>query len=465
VTHAGKGATPIGSRWVVALSAATLGSLVTLTASVTACSTEPNGFAEPPPVGAIAGDGGGVACTGLTCQVQTCNGGAKTRVMGRVFDPSGTAPIYNAVVYIPNEAPAPVPRGAVCDRGADTVRNPVPRAVLTNENGEFAIDGAPSGDKIPLVFQIGKWRRQVEVSVTACADNTFEDPKLMHLPTKQSEGDMPQIAVVTGGCDPLGCLFSRMGIAASEFTDAKGPGKIHIYKGIGGEGVVGGTASAPEADLWNNVATLKKYDMVMLSCECKEHPENKPPSAKQAMMDYLDYGGRVFATHYHYEWLKNGPEKLAGLADWGISPASSLGLTYTVDQSFPKGQAMAEWLLKTGASTTKGEIDIKVPPEHLRGVKAGAQRWIYRGNGAEEMVKFFSFNAPVGAPPAQQCGRGVLSDLHVSDGDGVAPPPGAALPTSCAKGELTARERALEFLMFDLSSCVQPDSLAPVTPR
>ena len=412
-----------------------------------------------------AGPGFGECTNGLKCNVHACTGGTTTRLLGRVFDPSGTAPVYNAIVYVPNRKPAEIVRGATCDRCAETVFDPVPRAVLTNENGEFSIDGVPDGDEVPLVFQIGKWRRQISVKVTACTDNRFDDPALMHLPRKQSEGDMPQIAVVTGGCDPLGCLFSRMGIDDSELTDAKGPGRIHVYKGFGGEGVVSGTATPEETDLWASPEQLAKYDMVMLACECKEHDELKNDAAKLAMMAYLDRGGRVFATHYHYTWLKNGPAPLASLADWGVSPASSLGTTYDIDQSFPKGAAMAQWLTNAGASTTPGTIDIKVPVEHLRGVKPGAQRWIYRGDGADEQVKFFSFNTPVGAPPEAQCGRGVLSDIHVSDGDGTGAPPNALMPASCVKEPLSARERALEFLMFDLSSCIQADELAPVPPR
>ncbi len=417
----------------------------------------PQGCADAPP--AIG------ACNGLQCQVHTCAGGGSTKITGKVFDPGGTAPIYNAIVYVPNEKTKPIVQGSSCDKCADTVVNPVPRAVLTNERGEFTIEGVPDGDDIPIVFQIGKWRREVHVPVVACQENRFDSPALMHLPRNQREGDMPQMAVVTGGCDPLACIFARMGIDASELTDAKGPGRIHVYKGFGGEGVVGGTAAPADTDLWGNVAQLEKYDAVLLSCECKEHDELKSEAAKQAMMAYMDRGGRVFATHYHYTWFKNGPAALSGLADWGLSPASSLGTTYAVDQSFPKGAAMAKWLVSTGASTTPGAIDIKVPVEHLRGVKAGAQRWIYRGEGTDEMVKFFSFNAPVGAAPEAQCGRGVLSDIHVSEGDGVGTTPGGEIPASCVRGPLSAQERALEFLLFDLTSCIQPDGLAPTPPR
>jgi hypothetical protein len=96
----------------------------------------------------------------------------------------------------------------------------------------------------------------------------------------------------------------------------------------------------------------------------------------------------------------------------------------------------------------------------VKSVNASATRWIYSG-GTSPDPKYISFNTPVGEPEAKQCGRGVYSDIHVSstrsDDD--------AIPTSCETGALTVQEKALEFLFFDLSSCISDEKGDPKIPR
>ncbi|MFO0664126.1 MAG: carboxypeptidase regulatory-like domain-containing protein [Polyangiaceae bacterium] len=402
-----------------------------------------------------------VDCVNLECQRPKCAGGTvnTTKVSGRVFDPKGDVPLYNVVVYIPNSEPKPITHGAVCETCGSVAVNPVGGAVLTNTNGEFTIENAPAGKDIPLVMQVGKWRRQLKVNVEPCTDNRFEDPQMMHLPRNQSEGDMPKMALTTGGCDPFGCLFRRLGIDESEFTNPQGKGAVHVFKGLGGGDVKGGGAPAPETALWDSVSSLQKYDIVLLSCECGENNQTKPAAAKKAMRDYMNGGGRVFATHFHYTWFKNGEPDLAGLANWD-SPGG-IGLAYTIDQTFPKGMAMAEWLVNVKASPQKGTISLMDTADDVGTVNAGAQRWIYESAFGAETVKYFTFNTPVGAKPDVQCGRGVMSDLHVSDNGG----DDTNMPTACGTLPLTPQERALEFMFFDLSSCVQDDKIPPTPPK
>lgn len=64
--------------------------------------------------------------------------------------------------------------------------------------------------------------------------------------------------------------------------------------------------------------------------------------------------------------------------------------------------------------------------------------------------------API-ASSTEQCGQRVSTDLHVSSGTGGdSSPNGGPFPTSCTAGSLSAQEKALIFMLFDLTNCLQP---------
>jgi hypothetical protein len=70
-----------------------------------------------------------------------------------------------------------------------------------------------------------------------------------------------------------------------------------------------------------------------------------------------------------------------------------------------------------------------------------------------------TFNVPIGA--ATQCGRVVYSDFHVSAGATNGNP---YFPQVCNTGALSSQEKALEYMLFDLTSCLTPDYSPPPAP-
>ncbi|MBK6695278.1 MAG: carboxypeptidase regulatory-like domain-containing protein [Myxococcales bacterium] len=428
-----------------------------------ACSAEsrtdaavaPDGGAEAPAFGA---DASAAACEGLECAKPACADGATTAIEGEVYDPAGKATVYNVRVYVPNAEPDAFPEGVQsCDRCAAPLTGKPVAVTLTDERGHFRIEGVPAGERVPLVAQIGKFRRKIVVPrVEPCKTTKLADGALS-LPRTRGEGDLPRIAVVTGGYDELGCVLRRIGLDDAEFGPPGSKASVHVYKGQGGGGVTGGTAKSA-SELWSDVDTLKQYDAVLLACEGDEAEADKTPAAKKALYDYVAAGGRVFATHYHYTWIKGSPEAdVRGVASWN-PPASAYGTEDDlVDTSFPKGAAMAAWLKENGASKTAGSIAIENPARNVAKVTPEvAQRWIY---ASDEQVRYFSFNVPVGAPAAQQCGRVAFTDIHSRERLGA-----FTLPGGCDPSDMTPQERALEFLLFDLSACVQPDADKPAPP-
>jgi hypothetical protein len=422
-----------------------------------------------------AGEGGPTACVNLQCQQQTCAGagGATTTVSGSVYDPAGKNALYDVVVYVPNEHLQALPNGASCD-ACDALYTGQPIvSTLTDSAGKFMLKNVPVGKDIPLVIQIGKWRRQLTIpNVAACVDNPQPD-KSLRFPKNQSEGDIPTIAISTGNADSLECLLRRVGIDASEYGGgAAGAGRIHIFQGgslLGG--LLGGAApntapAAPQSSsaLWSNTAALMKYDVVLLSCEGGETQSMN----QQALFDYAKSGGRVFASHFHYAWLDSGPFGAANLATWSPGTNNMGDVSANIVTTFPKGLALSQWLGNVGALTA-GELPISGARHNsdVGATNAASQAWIKSDAKANPAgaTEYFTFNTPLGALPDAQCGRVVFSDLHVgslaSDYAGAAT---QVVPSGCASTDLSPQEKALEFMLFDLSSCVTPDSLPPPPP-
>ncbi|MDB5212527.1 MAG: Tryptophan synthase alpha chain [Myxococcaceae bacterium] len=439
-------------------------------------------------------------CVGLECQQLPCDNGGKTTVSGIVYDPAGKVPIYNATVYVPNAALADIPDGAkTCDRCDAAVSGKPIAIAATDTSGRFTLENVPVADKVPLVIQIGKWRRQVEIpSVAKCAD-TPVDKALTSLPKNRTQGNIPRMALSTGGADPLQCLLRKMGVDDSEFGIAGSDARIHLYAGGGfTEGAAPGTPKpasskfaasvsagasyASSETLWSSLATLQNYDLVLLSCEGDENEATagaaKPDPAKQALYDYAKGGGRVFASHYHEVWLRKSPvAEVKSIATWADPerqpPAAGNPATTAVNAdisgSFPKAVAMKDWLTQQNA-LTGGKLPIFDARHNVDAVSAGGLQWISLLNanaGNTNAVQYMSFNTPVGAADDAVCGRVVFSNLHVGAGmqGGVSDSPQAPFPDGCQTTDLSAQQKALEFMLFDLSSCVQKDDAAIQAPR
>jgi hypothetical protein len=425
------------------------------------------------------GDGGGEAtkpCTGLCLQQKACGGTATTSLSGTVFDPAGKVPLYNVIVYVPNAPVAPITSGASCDRCGDVSGDPLV-STITDTAGNFHLTNVPVGAHIPLVIQVGKWRKQLTIdNVAECTDTPITGDQT-RLPKNHTEGDIPLMALTTGGADAMECFLRKVGLEDSEFTVGGGTGRVQFYAGSPNDnnttssfdGAHGGAPFGSAQTLWSSVSTLKAYDLVLLSCEGKTYSDTKPQAALDALYDYTALGGRVFASHWHRYWFDPrdddngavlGTTKFGNLGTWNDDESFPNNINATVDVSFPKGKAMQDWLGNVGALTSNA-LPIEGSKKNLESVNAAnAQQWITYATPAA--VEYMSFNVPTGVPDDMKCGRAVYSDLHVSSG--VGDNPGPAWPGGCKTTDLSPQEKALEFMLFDLSSCIQSDQSPPAPP-
>jgi hypothetical protein len=429
-------------------------------------------------------------CPGSTVSVPpTCTGATKTTISGVVYDPAGVNPLYNVIVYIPSGPLPALAEGASCDRCGAQVVAPLASA-LTDTQGRFTmtLEPVPSTSQVPLVMQIGKWRRQITIpTIQTCTNNALTDKNQTRLPRTSAEGHIPRIAVTTGGADALECLPRRIGIADSEITVDSGAGRVHLYAGGDGTNsfMAGGTFS-PATALWSNRTKLANYDVVLMSCEgsTSKFVGMKPQASIDNLTNYANSGGRVFLSHLHFYWLQMSP-MFAPTAMYvgNIEPPTSEAsapLDLTVNQTFPKGMALAQWLAGpiVMASPTLGRITVAGLEHSVTGVNAPTSEWIYLPANPRDpntpdrrSSQYLSFNTPVGAAEAAQCGKAVFTDIHIkqsvstiSGAGGDDSDPGKPFPSGCKTNLMTPQAKALEFLFFDLTSCVEPPTTNPTPP-
>ena len=433
------------------------------------------------------------SCTGIQCNVDhTCATGQHTRLTGKVYAPNGVDPLSNALVYVPNAALPPISSGPSCDRCEDENLGEPIAGALTSADGSFVLVDVPAGIDFPLVVKVGKWRRVVTIpAVTACTNVnlTVDQTRLPRNMTDASTANVPYVniphfAIVTGQVDAIECVMRQIGVSDSEFTLPTGTGRIHMYRDNGGTmgcknfklisrntystTQCASTSSsnviqAPLADLFapSSSPKINEYDVAVMDCRGSAPSSGSPYDS--IIHSWANAGGRLFASHYSYKYLYQNSD-YANTATWG-GPQQGNGNSTTgiVDTTFAKGDLFNTWLGIVGAWSTaygSGYIDITDPREYVKSVNANTDRFIYTDstrliNGTQinqtSAVEQYAFNTPYGAASDAICGRVLYSGFHVAGASNLGD---KIFPSYCSKNAMTAQEKVLEYMIFDLSSCV-----------
>jgi hypothetical protein len=450
-------------------------------------------------------------CTNLCLSQDTCEGGTTT-ITGQVvaatpvgYLPSSTAspdPVPNVIVYVPNGTPSAFTPGVQCSCGVVTGS---PLAVATtNYLGMFTLTNVPvpPSGVIPLVIQLGRWRRifglgnanNPGIPVT-CGSNTLSAPLTM--PSTHLQGDIPFTAISTGQVDPMECVLLKMGVASTEFTAPGGGGRIEVYKGNGA--IIGTTLpyAFPETTLVPNetvaaggTTTLDKYDQVLFPC-WGQNPATTPANAKTVnqqndVIAYTGNGGRVFATHFSYSWLYNAAAVFSGtVASWNTNDPQFNTGTATIVQPSTAADINTFYLWMnalTWNGATAGSFSVTDPRNDFNApvtAADNAELWMNASsvNAADAGVKYpLTYTFPVSGTALDgggttQCGKVIYSDFHVSLVETASGPSTTAddtndaFPAECTPTPMSAQEKALEYLIWDLASCsvTPPVTCQPAT--
>jgi hypothetical protein len=441
--------------------------------------------------GGLAGGGGIVmldvskCSVGGQCIVQCPDSTKHTTLTGTVYDPAGNNPLPNIAVYVPATLPLPaLPKGANCGDCSSLYKGTVLASDITKADGTFTIIDPPVGGSVPIVVQAGKWRAEYTAQVNMCVDN--HSTQMLKLPSNvnaTNDANLPDIAISTGGLDSLECLLRRIGVDAAEYTSGPGgQGHIHIFQGgVGGSGVAGpqSPGGSPQSylQLWDTAADLKNYDVVLLSCEGGETQAPNPTALEQYVKMY---GGRVFASHFHYAWFTGAgsPFQSYGLGQFNTGSNDTGNINAVVDVSFVQGQALHDWLkLPQVNALTMDQLPLQQSRQNVASYNTPVvTSWIEAANPPGDsratpgLSEYFSFDLRNGE---LVCGRVVYSDLHVGAASGdygdalntTGATTSGIVPDQCKAGKLSAQEAPLEYMLFNLSSCLAPPNKPPPPPQ
>jgi hypothetical protein len=416
--------------------------------------------------------------------------------------------VPNAIVYIlrNNDASAlpaiasGIPSGGTsCDRCEGQDNGPVLNGAITDASGRYTLEeNIPVGVEFLLVVKVGKFRRAVSLTLPATAACTTtalatalpQNPT--RLPRSASDGlavNIPRIAVSTGQLDAMECVFEKMGIARNEFANpgagASAAPRVHLYRGGNNSGTPPGAgariddATPHDSGLYADLSLLQKYDMIVADCEGQSWDSsfNQRSAAGAFLREYVNRGGRLFASHLSFSWLHdNGTQAyaaadpigtgLAAAATWTTSaitaPNTGTGrVSLGRPNASPRIQNFADWMVSEAITTAPNyAFTIREPRSQAASLGTSSEEFVHCEGGdctgGSARTQQFSFNTPYGAPAQAGCGRVAYSGFHVSIGNAT----NAIFPNHCS-GDLTAQEKVLLYMLFDLGACIGKEPPPP----
>ncbi len=385
----------------------------------------------------LAGDSGGGGQFGGDAGPtfgSTCNGAA-TAVTGTVYAPNGTDPLPNIYVYAAAQVNQ-FPPGNYCNQ-CNKPLDAWYSHTQTAADGTFSLDlsDVPSGANITFVINVGRFRKVTQLPVK-CGTNAAPAPATT-LPGKSADGDIPKIAVSTGNSDHLDQILSVLGITE--------------YDCYEGRASTSSAATCSPVDTVANLLskasskTIDDYHLLFVSCAPNAYKTFGSVAIASNTTAFVTAGGRLFATDMSYDYVAQAfPSQITWMGPSGspqpVDGANvGVGGSYTGNVDDPQ---LAAWLNKLGATTgTTVPLQGFLNPWSVQASLPKSSTLIVDGT-----VSYTGSSSDVPLTTefdVSSCGRVIYSSYHTAGGN-VTP------------GNLLPQERILEYLMFEVATCVTP---------
>lgn len=404
---------------------------LSLLGTVLACSASDRSTSSP---GSKGGDTPPPASTGEVVSPDAVIG----KLRGKVFAPEGTIPVGGALVALLDKEPEPLPTGLHCAKCVP-LDTGVP-FVNAAADGSFELPVHKAG-RAYLVVQKGSFRRVRAIDLIS---GDQEAPRVMStLPAKNdaAKGDtIPKIAVVMGEFDRIERSLVKLGLGklvADEVDKSTLP--FDFYDDP--------SPSSPKsgARLLADPSLLSQYEIVLLPCSggsgttCDD-TRPSDPAIQKGLHDFVEQGGRVYASDYNYEFVR---QVWPGTISWeGESKAVGSACektSYDAPAVVDDGE-LHDWLGAIG----HGSVTLKASWTTMTGVHE-VDATDADGNPKKVTPHvWMSAQKPDGTHPAtvsfeRGCGRVMFSTFHTA---------------GAARDPLMAQEKALLYVLLEVGVCI-----------
>lgn len=353
---------------------------------------------------------------------------------GKVVMPEGTIPLSDALIYLTDKQPPPIPQAAYCDKcvGLDSYA-----FTYSKPDGTFLLPSYQEGEQF-IVVQKGQFRRVRKISV-AKGDHPV-DQEMTRLPkrTDASQGDnTPRMLIWPGQWDHVERSLKKIGVEDFEIFQ---PGlDLNAYNA--------------------KLKTLPTYHIVFLPCAGAVRESGSPacdvrvdPAVKSATQDFVAKGGKLYVSDWSYEYVRQG---WPGAISW-------MGETNQIGSGCQPGGAdlpaqfddksLSDWMtaigegsamLKAAWSSIDKVSDIQSIDENGKTFTQTPKVWasVKQGGGSRPATVSFQ----------DRCGRVVYSTYHAEGSD-----------SAIGSSDFLAQEKALMHILLEVGACVGPRPVPPV---
>jgi hypothetical protein len=217
-------------------------------------------------------------------------------------------------------------------------------------------------------------------------------------------------------------------------------------------------------DLVNDLNRMKQYNIIFINCTANTfETELSKQLVRKNIGDYIQAGGRLYVTDWSYDWVEQ-VEPFSPFIDFEPGPSSNtpeaankaaLGADGLKVSATVKDQLMKDWLANFPGAINAGHSSIDhflINWVMIHKLGANTKLWVEGPvqsqdgtiKGTKPLTVTFNF---------KNCGKILYSSYHTEGRDDEVLP--TAFPQYCG-GAFSPQDRILEFLIFDIASCIKP---------